>query len=167
MKRNALKNYGFTMIEIVVVLIVLFIISAVVLSRFSTVLAINSMVEAETLKSNLRYAEIRALGDTLQPTGRPRWEIVFPNATTYTLYRIDDNGNQVPVNMPSETPPSPTHILPAGVSISFTSTTVAFDDWSRPLDGSGNPWTESKTITIMDNTGVTTFTITKNTGFIQ
>ena len=155
------------MLEIVVVLVILFIVSAVVISRYTTAGANELLVETEALKANLRYAQIKAMSDTLQPNNRPRWGVDFPNTTSYTLYRLADDGTKVYVNLPGEVLPSPTRTLYSGVSInSLADATVAFDDWGSPFDGSGNAWTLTKSIILTQGTETSKITITKNTGFI-
>jgi MSHA pilin protein MshC len=151
---------GFTMIEMVVVLVVLFIVSAVFISRYTMADSNELMAEADGLKANLRYAQIRALGDTLQPNSNPRWELEISNATSYTLYRRGDDGVRISVNLPGEVPPSPTHSLPAGVMVtSGVGLVITFDD-------RGSPGVSNISITLTQATQSSTFSITKNTGFI-
>jgi hypothetical protein len=45
-------------------------------------------------------------------------------------------------------------------------TTVSFDKWGRPVDNGGNPLTTNINIVLSSGSGSSTFTITKNTGFI-
>jgi prepilin-type N-terminal cleavage/methylation domain-containing protein len=160
-KRKANKDRGFTMIEIVVVLVVLFIVSAVVISRYTTTGTNELMVETDGLKANLRYAQIKGMSDTLQPnSNNPRWELEMTNATSYTLYRRGDDGVRVSVNLPSEAPPSPTHGLRAGVTItSGVGLVITFDDW-------GSPGSSNIAIALTQGTQSSTVSITRNTGFI-
>ena len=154
------QSHGFTMIEIVVVLVVLFILSAVVISRYRTADSNELMAETDGLKANLRYAQIKAMSDTLQPNSNPRWEFEITNATSYTLYRRGDNGVRVSVNLPSEVPPSPAHGLPAGVTLtSGVGLVITFDDW-------GSPGSSNISIALTQGTQSSTVSITRNTGFI-
>jgi prepilin-type N-terminal cleavage/methylation domain-containing protein len=154
------QSHGFTMIEIVVVLVVLFILSAVVISRYRTANSNELMAETDGLKANLRYAQIKAMSDTLQPNSNPRWEFEITNATSYTLYRRGDNGVRVSVNLPSEVPPSPAHGLPAGVTLtSGVGLVITFDDW-------GSPGSSNISIALTQGTQFSTVSITRNTGFI-
>ena len=159
--RDADGNQGFTMIEIVVVLVVLFILSAVVIGRYTTADSNALMAETNGLKANLRYAQIRALGDTLQPNSNsPRWELEITNATSYALYRRGDDGVRVSVNLPSEVLPSHTHALPAGVTLtSGIGLVITFDDW-------GSPGSSNISIALTQGTQSSTISITRNTGFI-
>ena len=158
--KNADGNGGFTMIEIVIVLVVLLILSAVIISRYTTADSNALMAETNGLKANLRYAQIRALGDTLQPNSNPRWELEITNATSYALYRRGDDGVRVSVNLPSEVLSSPTHALPAGVTLtSGVGLVITFDDW-------GSPGSSNISISLTQGTQSSTISITRNTGFI-
>jgi prepilin-type N-terminal cleavage/methylation domain-containing protein len=160
-KRKANKDRGFTMIEIVVVLIVLFILSAAVISRYTQAYSNELMAETDGLKANLRYAQIKAMSDTLQPNGNPRWEFAITSATSYTLYRRGDDGVRVPVNLPGEAPPAPAHGLKAGVMLtSGVGLVITFDDW-------GSPGSSSISISLAQGTQASTVSITKNTGFVS
>ena len=155
------KNRGFTMIEIVIVLVVLFIVSAVVVSRFTTTGVNELMVETDALKSSLRYAQIQSLNDDTITLG---WGIYFPNNTSYILYKNGaPAGVMIPVKDPDpvkDPPPNNTHTLQGNVRItSGVGTTVAFNKW-------GSPGTGSISITLQRGAENSTITITRNTGFI-
>lgn len=148
------------MIEIVVVLVVLLIMSAVVISRYTTTGTNELMAETDGLKANLRYAQIKAMSDTLQPNSNPRWELEITNATSYTLYRRGDDGVRVSVNLPGAVPSSSTHGLPAGVTLtSGVGLVITFDDW-------GSPGASNISITLTQSPQSSTVSITRNTGFI-
>jgi prepilin-type N-terminal cleavage/methylation domain-containing protein len=161
MKRLASKNQGFTMIEIVVVLVVLFIVSAVVVSRYTTSGVNELMAETDALKSSLRYAQIQSLNND---TINPGWGIHFPNDTSYILYKNGaPAGVMIPVKDPDpvkDPPPNNTHALQGNVRItSGVGTTVAFDRW-------GSPGAATISITLQRGAENSTITITRNTGFI-
>ena len=159
---------GFTMIEMVAVLIVAAI--------FATFLAFRPAstdkdlsVQAELLKASLRFAQIKALSDCV---GTQTWGISFSSAgTSYTLVWSKEGITTSPVNLPGEYgnvafvfTPSPTHTLPTGMTISAgAGTTVAFDQWGRPVDGSGNPVDADITLSFHQGTLIT---VTKNTGLV-
>jgi prepilin-type N-terminal cleavage/methylation domain-containing protein len=161
--KNANGNQGFTMIEIVVVLVVLFILSAVVISRYMTISTNELMVETDGLKANLRYAQIKAMNDTVD-TAPLGWGI-FPNSTSYTLVK---NNITATSNLPGDN--SPTHILTNGVTVAVTAggvATVAFNEWGAPIDASGIPVTGNVTLTLTKSgEAPANITVTKNTGFI-
>ena len=155
-KRKANKDKGFTMIELVVVLIVLAIMTPIILSRFSTSNA-ELIAQVDVLKSHLRYAQLMAMNDTAS------WGITLTNSTTYTLFKT--GVSPPPSNLPGDT--SYTHTLIKGVTItSGVGTSFRFNEWGNPVDGSGTPLTPV-TITLTPSQGsASNIIITKITGFI-
>jgi MSHA pilin protein MshC len=151
------------MIEIVVVLVVLFIVSAVIISRYTPTGLNELMAETDALKSSLRYAQIQSLNDDTITSGSG-WGIHFPNNTSYVLYKNGaPAGIMIPVKDPDpakDPPPKDTHSLQGNVRItSGVGTTVAFDRW-------GSPGTVTVSITLAKGTESGTITVTKNTGYI-
>ena len=139
--KNNLQG-GFTLLEIIAVLIILSIIAAVAISKITSTNSYNILSEADILKMHLRHAQLRALSDD------KTWGISFAG-NSYTLLR---DGNTSPYNLPNEN--SPTHTKN---SVQFSGNTVTFDEWGSP---GTNPITinissggETKVITIMQNTG--------------
>ena len=160
LKISSRRNHGFTMIEIVVVLVVLFIVSIVIISRYTMTGTNELMAETDGLKANLRFAQIKAMSDTLQPNNNPRWEVEIIDASSYALYRRDDAGVRVSVNLPSEIPPAPKHSLPSGVLVtSGVGLVITFDD-------RGSPGTSGISVTLAQSTQSSVISITKNTGYI-
>jgi len=151
------------MIEIVIVLVVLFIVSAVVISRYTKIGTNELMAETDSLKANLRYAQIKAMNDTLD-TAPLGWGI-FPNSTSYTLVK---NNITATSNLPGDN--SPTHTMINGVTVMVTAggvTTVAFNEWGAPIDASGIPVAGNIILTLTkSNEAPANITVTKNTGFI-
>jgi prepilin-type N-terminal cleavage/methylation domain-containing protein len=143
--RNINKKHpgGFTTIEIIAVLIVIGILSAIAVSRIASTQSSSVAVEVDILKMQLRYAQLRALSDD------KAWGMSFAG-NSYTMLR---DGNTAPYNLPNEN--SPTHTLPSGITV--TGNTVTFDEW-------GSPGTADIPISI--SPGGRTINITKNTGFI-
>jgi len=176
--KTKINHRGFTIIELMVVLIVLLIFSKVALSTYRTITN-NLMAEMDGLKVSLRFAQIQALNDDTAT-----WGIYFTNdGTSYILYKngtpaldinshpvmipvkgqTNDSGDQVTVACPENC-----HKLKGNVQItSGVGTTVTFDKWGRPVDGSGNPLTADITnIALTQSTESKSITVTKNTGFI-
>ena len=159
--KTKINHRGFTMIELIFVLIVLVIMSAVVISRYTTSGTNELMAETDALKTSLRFAVIQSLNDDTLTTG---WGIYFPNDTSYTLYK---NGVAATVAIPAkypdpakDPPPNNTHTLQGNVRItSGVGTTVTFDKW-------GNPGVSDISITLTQGTQSSTVSITRNTGFI-
>jgi prepilin-type N-terminal cleavage/methylation domain-containing protein len=151
------KNRGFTMLEVIAVLIILGIIMAFVVSRSTNIRAELSS-ETETVKAHLRYAQCMALANDIYS-----WRITLSSGSPdyYTLSKINksDSTETSPINLPNED--SPTHTLPSGISITSGLGTVTFDEW-------GSPGTTTQSIILSDGAGNSeTITITKNTGFIE
>jgi len=141
------KN-GFTIIEIIAVLLIIGIISAIVISRASSTASYSLDAEVQIVKSHLRHAQVRALSDL------ETWGIVF-SSNSYTLQR---GGVNTTFYLPNEG--SPTHKLSAGVTItSGAGSTVTFDNM-------GSPGNVAMTITLSSGGQSQNISITKNTGFI-
>jgi prepilin-type N-terminal cleavage/methylation domain-containing protein len=145
------NNRGFTLIEIIAVLVILAIISAVAISRGTGTDTASLQAEVDTLKGYLRYAQSLAMND-ISPV---KWGInlnVGTNAEGKYTYQLvkDPLGTSVftsPYSLPNES--GSIH----AVSKPFTASgTVLFDEWGRP--------TGSATI------GGQSITITAETGFI-
>jgi prepilin-type N-terminal cleavage/methylation domain-containing protein len=146
--KTIINHRGFTMIEMVMVLIVLVIVSTVIAYRPTTG-SNDLIVQSEILKSHLRYVQIRAMNDTVT------WGINIPDAGSYVLYK---NNTQATSQLPGET--AQTHALPVVIAItSGVGTTINFDEW-------GSPGTSTLTITLSKGTETSNITITKNTGYI-
>lgn len=148
---------GFTLIELIAVMVVLSIVAAIVIVRATPTTSYNVVSEAEILKANIRYAQYRALTDADKNynVNNATWSIVFSSGS-YTLQRTADGETQN-YNFPYEG--SATHNLPGGVTISSTVSPLIFDVW-------GSPGTTDTTITITDGSSPQVITVTANTGFI-
>ena len=153
--KTYINQHGFTMIEVVMVLIVLAIVSTVIAYRPTT--GSNDLItQTETLKSHLRYAQIRAMNDTFS------WGIRIPNAGSYVLYK---NNVQATSQLPGEN--AQTHTLPAIITITAgVGTTYNFNDFGKPVDAGGNDIATAQTITLSQGGTTSTITITRNTGYI-
>jgi len=165
MKRTCkthIKQRGFTMIEMVMVLIVLAIVSAIVIYRPTATGSNDLFVQTEILKSHLRYAQIKAMNDSPDATNLNIWGISIPNAGSYVLYK---NNAQASIQLPGES--AQTHSLPTGVTItSSTGTTYNFNEYGIPVDTGGSPIGTTQTITLSQGADTSAITITKNTGYI-
>ena len=141
------KNHGFTMIEVIAVLVIIGIISAFLLFRASSTESYRLISEVGTLKGHLRYAQLRAMSDTVS----------WGTAYTSSSYTLQKNGAMAPSNLPNED--SATHAFQSGVSITSGASTISFDEW-------GSPGGSDISITLSAGTDSRTITVTKNTGFI-
>jgi prepilin-type N-terminal cleavage/methylation domain-containing protein len=145
---------GFSMIEMVVVLIIMTIMASLIMSRGTT--GNDLIAQTEILKSHLRYAQIKAMNDTdvSTPGG---WGIHLPNNSSYTLYRDNATANDI---LPGET--AQTHTLPSGITVSTdcANSTCNFNEW-------GSPGATTLTMTLTQGTSTSTISITRNTGFVN
>ncbi len=139
-RRNA---HGFTLIEIIAALVIIGIMGAVAVTIFSSLDKYKLTSEVEILKTHLRYAQSRAMSDTVS------WGIDF-SSNSYTLKRGVGTSS-----LPNEN--SATHKL-QGVTITGGAGNVTFDIW-------GSPGTSTKSIELKAG-GTRTITVTANTGFI-
>ena len=152
MKRKVKQSNGqggFTMIEIIAVLLIIGILSAVALTRFYGTSAADLASQLEVVKSHLRYAQTRAMNtDSV-------WGINLNSTTTYYLFK--GIGSTTPILIPGEN--SATVDLNAKKSkLTISPPTgggVAFDSHGSP---------GLSTITIATSGG--SITVTQNTGFI-
>jgi MSHA pilin protein MshC len=150
-KRN---SPGFTMIEVIAVLVILGIISAVAIAKVSSVIAQSNLdSEADVIKGHLRYAQALSMNNTVN------WGITFSSGS----YNIFTNPSTT-VELPGTG--SATATLPSGMTI--TSGTVSFDSWGTPYTDTlatslqmGGPRSftlslggNSVTIEIWDDTGL-------------
>jgi MSHA pilin protein MshC len=136
---------GFTLIEIIAVLIILGIVAVIAASRLSA--PGDLMPEADVLKSHLRFAQLKALGDDVAGS----WGIVFENGG-YTLYK---DSSRAAISLPGED--SNHRNFASGVTTSATA--VNFDKW-------GSPGSNRATIALSQNGETTVITAAAGTGFI-
>ncbi len=187
-KRRSNTDKGFTLIEIVLVLVLLFIISIVttmVVSTSGTFGTAPLTTETDGLKASLRYAQIQSLNENASPLNASAnwgWGINFASdGTSYTLYKnwsaaTDTNGNPIMIPVKNQglfsdpdtaLCPKNCHKMNSKVTItSGSGTTVTFDKWGIPIDGSGIALLANIEIMLTQGTETNTITITKNTGFI-
>lgn len=141
---NQLRSLGFTLVELIVVILVLGILAAVVIPRSGNDAMILS-AQAEQFAADIRYVQSLAMTQGwsgIPPTAR-RYRINF----TATAYNFTDVGG-VAVPHPSGTPGS--IAFTSGVSISpfpvpTLSNVVSFD-------GLGRPYTDASAATLLAST---------------
>jgi len=163
------------MIELVVVMIVLLIFTMVVWSTYQYSNSITDRLTAETdgLKVSLRFAQMQAFNDDMV-----KWGISFSTNTTYRLYanyvdasmtipvkgETNDSGDPITAACPQNC-----HQLSGNVQITSTVPIINFDNWGRPLDGSGNLLLQDPRITlslVSSGTDMHIFGVDQHTGFI-
>ena len=153
------NNSGFTIIEIIAVLIVMSIITAFAVGR----VADNKpelIAQKEVLKVHLRYAQSRAMNSN-DNYG------IQSDATgdTYWLFRYNGASGVVIVNFPGEG--ANIDLSTLGLSMD-ADIIVSFDSKGIPyMDNSGTLQMGDRTLTLSSGSDNESITITKNTGFIQ
>jgi len=149
------KNHGFTIVEVIVVLLVIGILTAVAVAKVFSTDPYTLKSQTEVIKTHLRYAQARAMN-----TNRV-WGIDFPSSTTYSLFRNGDTNDTVALPGADSNPAT----LPSGVTVSTG--TVSFDNWGSPYaNATATPPSTDITITVTCN-GTESILITKNTGYID
>lgn len=152
-------NQGFTVLEIIVILIVMGIIGVIAVSRLWGT-DVDLIAQNEVIKTHLRYAQSRAMNTDVI------WGINL-TGSTYSLFKNGSTANKV--ILPAED--SNTRSLPSGITVETA--IISFDSWGIPhtdaaaTDGqelaAGDPEEE---ITVSSGGDTKTITITPNTGFI-
>lgn len=135
------------MVEIIAVLLIIGIVVAIVVSQTTPTSTYRLASEVETLKSQLRYAQLRAMSAT------DTWGIRFESGS----YTLQQDGSDTSFFLPNEN--SATHTFESGVSKTSGDTTITIDEW-------GSPGASNKTVTLSAGGASRTITVTKNTGFI-
>ena len=153
---------GFTLLEIVAVIMIMAALSAVVATKVMDSDEVNLRTEADVLASHLRYAQAMSMG-TLTPYG-----ISYAAGTpvTYTLFR--STAPATPLAMPGEQ--SPTVSMPSGLGLALSTggNVITFTAMGVPCsDTSGAvPLAADATFTLSLSGNNETVTVTQETGFI-
>jgi Tfp pilus assembly protein FimT len=164
---------GFTLIEIIAILVILMIITAVALTQITS--SQNNLIAAtDTLTSHLRLAQTRAMNTYVPDTGNGGsvWGVNFTSSTQYYLFYCAASGSCTPVNSKVAFPGAGSLDITI-VKVQVTNVTpfiLAFDRF-------GTPYTDAKlttilasqlTLTLKDNNGNTkTINIIPQTGMIK
>ena len=147
-KRIKNGNGGFTLIEVIAVLVIIGILVAVAVGK-TTCTNFNLVAEANSLKAQLRFAQLKALQDDTAS-----WGITI-NTNSYTL--VCSDGSRPLPSLPSEN--SITHFFPTVVTVTSGTGAIQFDQW-------GSPGTTDQSITLSDGANTISLTIKAHTGFI-
>lgn len=157
MKTVKKRNSGFTLVELVTVIVIMSVLIAVVYAKFLDINPINLSSEADVLKSHLRYAQSRAMNTNAV------WGINISGSNQYSLFRDGSTANSV--LLPGQD--SLTLTLPAGISFSATGI-ISFDTWGKPYTNAAGTASQvgSRVITLTLGSLSQSITITQNTGLI-
>jgi len=146
----SVNSKGFTIIEIISVLIIIGVLSAVTLSKMDSTDIYDVVKEIEILKTHLRYSQIRAMNHN------ESWGIHISDGTSYTLQK---NGSIAPVNLPNKD--SATHAFAKGIKTDPGTQVIRFDEL-------GSPGKSDIIITFKkQGKNPRKITITRKTGFIH
>lgn len=137
------RRSGFTMIEVLAMLLIMAVVMTVILSRTPSIER-EAFAQAAILRSHLRFAQSLAMSHATA-----RWSVSF-TPSSYTLF---ENGLPAGIAFPNEG--SATHNMPDGVSLTSGTDAIRFDEW-------GSPGADSITI----NVNGETVTVSGLTGFI-
>jgi prepilin-type N-terminal cleavage/methylation domain-containing protein len=152
-------NRGFTLIEVIAVLIILGILAAVALSRGTSTAEVSLKAQTEVLKSHIRYAQLRAMN--MKSAGCNASFGIGIIGNSYFLFR--DCALADKVVLPGAS--GDTVTLP-GVTLVASSSTITFDDWGRPCSDQLGATLAAGSITLNSSGASETITITGNTGFV-
>jgi MSHA pilin protein MshC len=148
---------GFTLIEIVAILILLGVLMAVVAVRFQGQSAYTLQSETDKIRERLRFAHLLAMN------ADAAWGVQL-QTNSYRLFSNANSTNLVP--FPGESTSMVT--LPSGISLK-PATIISFSKMGQPCSdmNASALRTSDLTITVSDGSNSATITITKNTGYIQ
>ena len=145
--KNKHNNHGFTMIEVIAVLIIVGILAVVAAVKMSNTSDYDLASQLEVVKGHLRLAQAKALGSGSS------WGINFANSTTY--YMFQGTAQTTPVLILGEDN--------ATVNLTTKKSALTIGNPQRiTFDAYGSPG--ATTLTVATNGG--NITVTKNTGFI-
>lgn len=153
---------GFTLIEVIAVLLLVAILSVVIYSRGSSSQEAEVNAKAEALKGHIRFVQMR----TMNSDPAAGCNSAFGMASDGTRYFMFKNCNTATkVSLPGADSVAGIKLPTYGAN---SISTFSFDKWGRPYasdNGPGASWTGTSA-TINLTIGGKTVTITKNTGFV-
>jgi MSHA pilin protein MshC len=159
---NLKNTSGFTIIEIITVLIVMGIITAFVIGRAASTRT-DLVVQNEILKAHLRYAQTQAVNSTLSfgiesdAAGNNYWLFKYDPAAVPPVVKTklpSENANQVNLSGSGLS-------MTSSAIICFNTRGIPYTDYTASTIQAAD-----RTIAISDGSNSITITITKNTGFI-
>ena len=157
------KEHGFTLIEMVVVLVLISIIAATVFTRSITTDQINFVGEADKIRNHIRYAQSMAMKKNVM------WGIKC-SSNMYWLFKYENSGDQdTALELPGQ----------ENAKISLSDLGITMDSFTVFFDRLGVPYKTSPTVpvrpdneltidiaSIADPSRTRTLAITPETGLI-
>jgi MSHA pilin protein MshC len=158
---NTKNNSGFTIIEIITVLIVMGIITAFAVGR----VADNKpelIAQKEVLKVHLRYAQSRSMNSNdsygIESNGNTYW--LFRISSAFRVYFPGEQSDNIDLSALGLS-----LAMDTGNIVCFNSKGVPYTDFDT--DNADNLQTDDRTLTLSSGSDNESIIITKNTGFIQ
>lgn len=151
------REYGFTIVELVAVMVIVGIIAAISAPRFVGVDAFDARGCYGTLTAALRYAQKTAIAQR---------RTVYANLNTSTrilCLGYTTNCNSAVLDPATQT--AYTKTLSNNVSISGSTTTVGFDGLGRPVPNTTTTLTIQNAVVPSESTR--TITIEQDTGYVR
>lgn len=169
MRKTSKKEYGFTLIETIAILVILGILIAVAVSR-STNFDSEVFTGTDALKNHLRYAQTMAMNYNPQAGETSAIWGISCDGAKYWLFQGTDTTNHIRLPDDEQYIDSDRTINLGRKKISVSSFTVYFDDYGIPYSAYANPTTNtplaSLTITVSSGSSSKNITVTPMTGFI-
>jgi type II secretory pathway pseudopilin PulG len=155
------REGGFTQIEIVLVIIIIGLLSAVAIARFPTIPKTGPA--ARRLARDIRYA--KQLANRLQTM----CGIYFIDSTSYRIFKNNNTGTAAidPATGGSLVVTLSGQFSGVTISQSFSGDTLKFNALGTPMDGADTPLGAAATITVSGNGGNHTVTVEPNTGKVN
>ena len=159
------EDSGFTLVEVVLVMVIIFIISAIIITR-STDLSTGLISQTEIMQTHLRYSQTLAMS-----SGGSDVFGIKCDANKYWLFHTDpdNNANILKLTDDASYMDADDKLDLTAKKIQASAFTVFFDDRGIPYSPDMNtPLTSDLTITVTPLGGgsTQTITITELTGFI-
>lgn len=158
--RGTAGQRGFTIIEVVAVLVIIAVIVAVAIERiFDQTPAELGGMEA-SVRSHLRYARTRSMNSD------EIFGVQLISTTTYAIFR---NGNAATrVVLPGQ-PSTGIITLEDGATFTTGASIISFDQWGRPCsDAAGTTLRTTNTTVTLSYLGQTaSIVVVRNTGYLQ
>ncbi|MGE4291138.1 MAG: prepilin-type N-terminal cleavage/methylation domain-containing protein [Desulfovibrio sp.] len=158
--RAALRPSGFTMIELVVVIVVLAIVSAVIASRVGTLDA-PAPGQAAVLRSHLFHVQSRAL-----KSGNP-WGLSCSGTEYWIFTGTNPNDASKEAPLPGE---DAKHVDLSDKGVGITAFTVVYDAYGRPETTGGVLLNTNLNITVQSTgnpASTASLSIIAETGYVQ
>ena len=171
-RKTSKKEYGFTLIEIIAILVILGILVAVAVSR-SINLNAEVYTGTDSLKNHLRYAQTMAMNHNPDASGDIIWGVKSANGKYWLFYGANPDNASNYIRLPDDEQyiDNDRTINLSRKKIAVTPFTVFFDNYGIPYSAYSNSTTNTKLsasliITVSSGSSSKNITVTPVTGFI-